>query len=117
MSASTGAVSRSRPEGAPPSYKYIGATAKVLEGGWESLGDIGWFDEEGCADGIAHIGAYRKEWDEQHGVWKPTPRHDHTSHAADSFRQFAQEVSGGNVFREGYGGAGKRRASGSWRTA
>ena len=76
-----------------------------------------WFDEEGCADGIAHIGAYRKEWDEQHGVWKPTPRHDHTSHAADSFRQFAQEVSGGNVFREGYGGAGKRRASGSWRTA
>ena len=36
-----------RPEGAPPSYKYIGATAKVLEGGWESLGDIGWFDEEG----------------------------------------------------------------------
>jgi bile acid-coenzyme A ligase len=35
------------PEGAPATYKYIGATAKTLPGGWESLGDIGWFDEEG----------------------------------------------------------------------
>ncbi|MDB5435541.1 MAG: baiB [Phenylobacterium sp.] len=35
------------PEGAPPTYKYVGATAKTLEGGWESLGDIGWFDEDG----------------------------------------------------------------------
>lgn len=42
-----GEIYMRRPEGAPPSYKYIGATAKVLEGGWESLGDIGWFDEEG----------------------------------------------------------------------
>jgi len=25
----------------------VGATAKVMEGGWESLGDIGWFDEDG----------------------------------------------------------------------
>jgi bile acid-coenzyme A ligase len=36
-----------RPEGAPPTYQYVGATAKVIEGGWESLGDIGWFDEDG----------------------------------------------------------------------
>ena len=42
-----GEIYMRRPEGAPPSYKYIGATAKVLEGGWESLGDIGWFDEDG----------------------------------------------------------------------
>ena len=28
-------------------YKYVGAEAKVLEGGWESLGDIGWFDTDG----------------------------------------------------------------------
>lgn len=34
-------------EGAPPTYKYLGATAKTLPGGWESLGDLGWFDEEG----------------------------------------------------------------------
>ena len=42
-----GEIFMRRPEGAPPSYKYIGATAKVLPGGWESLGDIGWFDEDG----------------------------------------------------------------------
>ena len=43
----TGEIFMRRPEGAPPTYRYIGATAKVLPGGWESLGDIGWFDEEG----------------------------------------------------------------------
>jgi bile acid-coenzyme A ligase len=32
---------------APPTYRYLGATAKVMEGGWESLGDIGSFDEDG----------------------------------------------------------------------
>lgn len=42
-----GEIYMRRPEGAPPSYKYLGATAKTLPGGWESLGDIGWFDEDG----------------------------------------------------------------------
>ena len=28
-------------------YRYIGAEAKSIEGGWESLGDLGWMDEEG----------------------------------------------------------------------
>ncbi|HEY9219780.1 MAG TPA: AMP-binding protein [Phenylobacterium sp.] len=42
-----GEIYMRRPEGAPPSYKYIGAEAKTLPGGWESLGDIGWFDEDG----------------------------------------------------------------------
>ncbi len=36
-----------RPEGAPATYRYLGATPKTLAGGWESLGDIGWFDAEG----------------------------------------------------------------------
>ena len=31
----------------PPTYRYIGAEARTLPGGWESLGDIGWFDEDG----------------------------------------------------------------------
>ena len=31
----------------PPTYAYRGAEARVIEGGWESLGDIGWFDEDG----------------------------------------------------------------------
>lgn len=42
-----GEIYMRRPEGAPPTYQYVGATAKVLPGGWESLGDIGWFDEDG----------------------------------------------------------------------
>ncbi len=30
-----------------PSYRYVGAEARTLEGGWESLGDMGWLDEDG----------------------------------------------------------------------
>jgi bile acid-coenzyme A ligase len=32
---------------AEPTYRYVGAEAKQLSGGWESLGDMGWFDEDG----------------------------------------------------------------------
>jgi bile acid-coenzyme A ligase len=30
-----------------PSYRYVGAEPRVQPGGWESLGDIGWLDEDG----------------------------------------------------------------------
>ncbi|MFN3237715.1 MAG: AMP-binding protein [Pseudomonadales bacterium] len=37
-----------RPVTGPGStYRYIGAEAKAIEGGWESLGDLGYFDEDG----------------------------------------------------------------------
>jgi bile acid-coenzyme A ligase len=36
---------RPRP-GSRPTYRYIGSTAKHLDG-WDSLGDLGWFDEQG----------------------------------------------------------------------
>ncbi|MGV0993871.1 MAG: AMP-binding protein [Mycobacterium sp.] len=36
---------RPRP-GARPTYRYIGSTAKHRDG-WDSLGDLGWFDDEG----------------------------------------------------------------------
>ncbi len=32
---------------APPSYRYVGATAKARPDNWESLGDMGWTDEDG----------------------------------------------------------------------
>lgn len=33
--------------GAGTTYRYIGAEAKAIEGGWESLGDLGWMDADG----------------------------------------------------------------------
>ncbi len=43
----TGEIFMRRPAGAPASYHYRGAEARTLPGGWESLGDIGWFDADG----------------------------------------------------------------------
>jgi bile acid-coenzyme A ligase len=42
-----GEVYMRRPEGMDASYQYRGAEARTLPGGWESLGDIGSFDEDG----------------------------------------------------------------------
>jgi bile acid-coenzyme A ligase len=30
-----------------PTYHYVGAEARARDGGWESLGDMGWVDEDG----------------------------------------------------------------------
>ena len=43
----TGEIFMRRPAGAPPTYAYRGAQARVMADGWESLGDIGWFDADG----------------------------------------------------------------------
>jgi bile acid-coenzyme A ligase len=37
--------------GSRPTYRYIGSSAKSRpddEGAWDSLGDLGWFDSDGC---------------------------------------------------------------------
>ncbi len=44
-------------------------------------------DEERCADGIAGLDAYRKEWDDRLGTWRDHPLHDWASHPADAFQQ------------------------------
>jgi bile acid-coenzyme A ligase len=41
-----GEIYMKRNDGMPPSYRYVGATARRI-GDWESLGDIGWFDSDG----------------------------------------------------------------------
>jgi bile acid-coenzyme A ligase len=43
---------RSGPARETPTYHYIGAEARTREGGWESLGDMGWVD----ADGYLYLG-------------------------------------------------------------
>ena len=35
-----------------PTYRYVGAEPRTLDDGWESLGDMGWFD----ADGYLYLG-------------------------------------------------------------
>ena len=35
------------PADMPPTYEYVGAEARALPGGWESLGDMGAFDADG----------------------------------------------------------------------
>ncbi|CAB4147916.1 hypothetical protein UFOVP1020_47 [uncultured Caudovirales phage] len=47
------------------------------------------FDAVRCKDGIEALKQYRADFDEERKVLKPTPRHDWTSHAADSFRYLA----------------------------
>ncbi|MFF2084032.1 AMP-binding protein [Nocardia sp. NPDC058176] len=42
-----GEVWMRRGEGMAGSYRYVGAEAQVREGGWESVGDMGWMDGEG----------------------------------------------------------------------
>jgi Terminase large subunit, T4likevirus-type, N-terminal len=49
-----------------------------------------YFDEDKCADGIAALEAYRREWDDKLGDFKAEPLHDWASNGADAFRQFAQ---------------------------
>ncbi len=41
-----GEIYMRRPAGAPATYNYLGSTPKVMADGWESLGDLGWFDED-----------------------------------------------------------------------
>ena len=41
-----GEIFMRRAEGTPPTYRYIGAEAREVDG-WETLGDLGWMDEEG----------------------------------------------------------------------
>lgn len=41
-----GEIYMRRTPGTPPTYRYIGATAKEHDG-WETLGDLGWMDEDG----------------------------------------------------------------------
>lgn len=69
-----------------------------------------WFDEAGCKKGLAHLAAYRKQWNEHAGCWSTHPRKDVHTEAADAFRQFAQGYTPPRQT------SGKARVN-NWRTA
>ena len=48
-----------------------------------------WFDESKTYDGLDHLRAYMREWDERTQTYRNKPKHDQHSHAADSFRYLA----------------------------
>lgn len=48
-----------------------------------------WIDESGCTKTIEALQAYRKEFDEELGIWKSKPVHDWSSHPADAVRLLA----------------------------
>lgn len=65
-----------------------------------------YFDQEECATLVKHLLNYRKDWNEQLGVWRNTPRHDAASHDADAFQCFAMgfrpaEEYEGDLYPEG----------------
>ena len=47
------------------------------------------FDEAGTFEGMKSLKAYRKDWDEEHGIWLNRPCHNWASHGADAFRGLA----------------------------
>ena len=51
-----------------------------------------WFDKEKCGHLIRCLENYHKEWDEKAKVFKQTPKHDWSSHAADAMRYVAMGI-------------------------
>lgn len=52
-----------------------------------------WFDEELCAEGIAHLDAHRRKWNDQLGHWMDEPFRGPAKHAADALEQMARGFS------------------------
>jgi bile acid-coenzyme A ligase len=46
-SGEVGEIYMRRSPGTPETYRYLGAAARMNADGWESLGDLGWFDGDG----------------------------------------------------------------------
>lgn len=48
-----------------------------------------YFDREKCADAVELLKLYQREWDDDKKIFRDQPRHDFTSHCADSLRMLA----------------------------
>lgn len=48
-----------------------------------------YFDEKATYEGLEHLRAYQREWDERTQTYRNRPKHDQHSHASDAFRYLA----------------------------
>ena len=48
-----------------------------------------YFNEDSTYEGLEHLRAYMREWDEKTQTYRNRPKHDQHSHASDSFRYLA----------------------------
>ncbi len=70
------------------------------------------FDEEHCKDGIDHLDAYKKRWNERQAVWSDQPdKSGGHSEAADALRQLAQGYKPGTIRKKS-----TARKNENWRT-
>jgi len=56
-----------------------------------------YFDEIKCKEGVSHLEAYKKEWNDKLGCYRNSPLHNKDSHASDSFRYLAMALEKGIV--------------------
>ena len=76
-----------------------------------------WFDEQQCKDGIIHLEAYRKRWNERQQVWSDQPdKAGGHSEAADALRQLAQAYANGQINVNRGPALSTLRKARSWRT-
>ena len=74
------------------------------------LGGAVYFDLVNCADGLAALERYRKEWDDRLQCVKDRPLHDRYSNYADAIRQWAQGYEAKGLV------ASKKPRPRNWRT-
>lgn len=70
-----------------------------------------YIDEVKAAKLAEALSLYRKEWDDEHGVFKDKPRHDSSSHYADALRILAASI---DAYATGYDGEDREPASESF---
>lgn len=78
-----------------------------------------YFDESGCAEGIAHLSGFKRAWNSSLGAWRDEPAENEHIHGADAYRQFGQAMESGqyigSTIKKADDWKGRQRAN--WRTA
>lgn len=78
-----------------------------------------YFDEAGCAEGLAHLSGFKRAWNASLGAWRDEPAENEHIHGADAYRQFGQAIESGQYIgsttKKAEDWKGRPRAN--WRTA